>query len=164
MPTYNYQCGRCEAVSEHYAEFHERHEIRTCRNCGANSADYIMTMPNVVTFEPYHDESLNCDIYGKRHRQQVMQAQGVYEAGDSVGGARNFDENANNGGVLPLQGVSHDDTRRNNDKRKKQGEEMVVGVDRTNAYGETRTTYTRVKDLETKSDTKAPSIGAAVRQ
>jgi hypothetical protein len=45
-------------------------------------------------FEAYFDESLNCDIKGRRHKQEVMTILGVHESGDRVGGARNFDEKA----------------------------------------------------------------------
>jgi hypothetical protein len=120
-------------------------------------------MPHTLFFEPYHDESLNCDIYGKRHREQVMVAEGVTEAGDRVGGARNFDVNASNGGVLFSQGKNHDDGQRESDKRRDQAGDMVVGVDSSNAYGETRTAYYKVRDLESKSET-GKSISDAIRE
>jgi putative FmdB family regulatory protein len=163
MPTYHYQCSRCDGITEHYVLFNDRHDVQQCALCGSGGAEYRITMPHTSFFEPYHDESLNCDIYGKRHREQVMVAEGVTEAGDRVGGARNFDVNASNGGVLPLQGVNHDDGRRGSDKRRDQAGDMVVGVDSSNAYGETRTAYYKVKDLESKSET-GKSISDAIRE
>ena len=124
-----------------------------------------MTMPHTKVFEPYHDEALNCDIHGERHRQQVLAAEGLHESGDRVGGAREFDvSNPGNGGILPLQGVSNDENRRKADKRRQQAGEMVVGVDTRNTYGEVKTSWHKVKNLETKMDTSAPSIRDAVNQ
>ena len=163
MPTYHYQCSRCDGITEHYVLFNDRHDAQQCAGCGFEGAEYRITMPYTSFFEPYHDESLNCDIYGKRHREQVMMSEGVTEAGDRVGGARNFDVSASNGGVLPLQGKNHDDGRRESDKRRDQAGEMVVGVDSSNAYGETRTAYYKVKDLESKSET-GKSISDAIRE
>ena len=40
---------------------------------------------------------------------------------------------------------------------------MVVGVDSSNAYGETRTAYYKVRDLESKSET-GKSISDAIRE
>lgn len=46
------------------------------------------------TFEAYYDEGLGSDIYTEKHRQSIMKAQGVIEAGDPVHGGRNFDSKA----------------------------------------------------------------------
>ena len=162
MPNYDYQGKSCNNYTEHRVSYEKRNEDQECGTCGG-LANYVISMPRVYVFEPYHDEALNCDIRGKRHKEQVLAAEGLIEAGDRVNGSRDFDSRRAVG-VLPPQGVSHDDNRRAADKRKKQGDEMVVGVDQSNAYGESRTTWHRVKDLETKLDTKTPSIGDVIRK
>jgi len=163
-PNYDYECPTCNTYTEHFVSFDNRHDLQSCRGCGGSEASYVISVPNLTFFEPYHDESLNCDIKGARHRKEVMAAQGVHEAGDRVGGARNFEKASNNGGMMPLNGRSHDDVRRNDDKRREQGDNMVVGVDTSNAHGETTTTYHRVKDLESKSETTSKSIGQIIRE
>ena len=164
MPTYDYECPSCNGYSEHVVRFDDRHSVQECKWCKLHESKYVMTMPHTKVFEPYHDESLNCDIYGERHRKEVMMSQGVQEAGDLVGGSRNFEVSANNGGMLPLQGKTYDDVRRNSDKRREQGENMVVGIDSSNAHGETKTTWYRAKDLDTKQETTSKSIGQIIRE
>tara|TARA_R110000824_G_scaffold372146_5_gene562265 strand:- start:1367 stop:1867 length:501 start_codon:yes stop_codon:yes gene_type:complete len=165
MPTYDYECNSCGAYTEHIVSYENHDDFQDCASCGLKGvAGYVISMPNVEFFTPYHDESLNCDINGRRHRQQVMAAQGVQEAGDRVGGARNFEKSANNGGILPVNGQTHDDTRRTEDKRRQQGEDMVVGIDTSNSYGETKTAFYRAKDLECKSETTSKSIGQIIRE
>tara|TARA_Y100001951_G_C11295337_1_gene275139 strand:- start:3288 stop:3791 length:504 start_codon:yes stop_codon:yes gene_type:complete len=166
MPNYDYQCHACGQRTTHFASYEDRHDLQSCRHCGDPSASYVISMPNVTVFEPYHDEALNCDIHGARHRKEVMAAQGMQEAGDKVHGGRDFDESntEGNGGILPLQGVSFDDQRRNEDKRRQQADDMVVGIDSSNAYGETKTDWYRAKDLESKAETKSKDIGAIIRE
>jgi len=165
MPTYDYHCTSCNSYTEHIVRYDDRHDAQVCRTCTKQKAEYVMTMPHTRVFEPYHDEALNCDIHGERHRQQVLAAEGLHESGDRVGGAREFDaSNPGNAGVMPLQGISHDDNRRNTDKRRRQAGEMVVGVDTKNAYGEVKTSWHRTKDLESKAETKPPSIREAINQ
>ena len=165
MPTYDYKCESCNSYTEHIVRYDDRHDAQVCRICTKQKAEYVMTMPHTRVFEPYHDEALNCDIHGERHRQQVLAAEGLQEAGDRVNGAREFDaSNPGNAGVMPLQGISHDDNRRNTDKRRRQAGEMVVGVDTQNADGEVKTSWHRTKDLESKAQTKPPSIREAINQ
>jgi len=165
MPTYHYECPSCNGYTEHVVGYDDRHALQECKWCKLHESEYVMTMPHTKVFEPYHDEALNCDIHGERHRQQVLAAEGLHESGDRVGGAREFDvSNPGNGGILPLQGVSNDENRRKADKRRQQAGEMVVGVDTRNTYGEVKTSWHKVKNLETKMDTSAPSIRDAVNQ
>ena len=165
MPTYDYKCESCNSYTEHIVRYDDRHDAQVCRICTKQKAEYVMTRPHTREIEPYHDEALNCDIHGERHRQQVLAAEGLQEAGDRVNGAREFDaSNPGNAGVMPLQGISHDDNRRNTDKRRRQAGEMVVGVDTQNAYGEVKTSWHRTKDLESKAETKPPSIREAINQ
>jgi hypothetical protein len=53
-----------------------------------------MELPVVKTFEPYFDEGLGSDVYSESDRRQLMRMRGVIEAGDKVGGARNFEPKA----------------------------------------------------------------------
>jgi|TARA_R100001530_G_scaffold88287_4_gene61504 hypothetical protein len=49
---------------------------------------------NIDVFTPYYDEALDCDITGREDKKHKMKILGVEEAGDKVGGARNFDAHA----------------------------------------------------------------------
>ena len=98
MPRYDYACVSpdCEAVYTIERSYEDRAEPTCCGSCGG---DAVYQFPvgaalGVQVLEPYYDEALGCDINGYQHKRQVMQAQGVIEAGDTVGGARNFDKHA----------------------------------------------------------------------
>jgi len=82
----------------------------------------------VQLLDSYYDEALGCDINGYRHKRQVMKAQGVIEAGDSVGGARNFDKHAKHHiKPLPPRGIDYAP----NIKR-----DASMGVETENSRGE----------------------------
>lgn len=81
-------------------------------------------------FEDYHDESLGVDIKGRRHKQEVMRAMGVIEAGDKVHGGRNWDENAGvtvRDNLAPI-GRTMEDVRRETEKREEDAANFAVGT------------------------------------
>jgi len=45
-------------------------------------------------FEAHYDEGLGCDVHSRREKKMIMNALNVHEAGDTKGGARNFDKHA----------------------------------------------------------------------
>ena len=111
MPRYDYKCGTCGSGSTEFVRYEDRKKDRKCEcGCG-NKATYQFPMGaalGVQILEPYYDEALGCDIHGPRHKRQVMKSQGVQEAGDPVGGARNFDKHApHHVKPLPPQGVEY---------------------------------------------------------
>lgn len=109
MPRYDYRCCVCGSVSTKFVRYEDRAKDGKCE-CGS-IAKYefpVGAALGVQTMEPYYDEALGCDIHGPRHKARVMRAQGVQEAGDTVRGARNFDEDApHHVKPLPLQGIEY---------------------------------------------------------
>uniref|UniRef100_A0A6M3L397 Uncharacterized protein n=1 Tax=viral metagenome TaxID=1070528 RepID=A0A6M3L397_9ZZZZ len=103
---YDYLCT-CGKTQEAFRPYAKRHDPLPC-SCG-QLAHYQFPVEAIQGFQPfegYFDEALNCDIKGRRHRQQVMKMLHVQEAGDAVHGARNFDAKAPyHVKPLPLQGV-----------------------------------------------------------
>ena len=92
MPSYDYKCVVCDHSEAHIAKYDNRKHMRTCSLCG-NSSEYQFPLRAIKGFQPfetYHDEGLGVDISGRRERRQVMNALGLQEAGDSVGGSRNY--------------------------------------------------------------------------
>tara|TARA_R110000824_G_scaffold227532_1_gene415329 strand:+ start:132 stop:515 length:384 start_codon:yes stop_codon:yes gene_type:complete len=67
-----------------------------CRECAGDvSREYPVTAAmGFMPFEAYYDEALDMDIHGRREKKQVLNAMGLQETGDPVGGARNWEKNA----------------------------------------------------------------------
>ena len=109
MARYDYKCNGCGVVETHEVKFDDRKTERACE-CG-ESASYQFPIDAIKGFQPfeeYYDEALDCDIKGREHRKSVMRQAGVIEAGDKVGGARNFDNKAPNPmKPLPPRGVDY---------------------------------------------------------
>jgi len=129
MPFYDYVCNNCNNKVELRCLYEERLVNKSC-DCGGNLL-YQFPMSaaqGYVPFEPYYDESLNIDIHGLRHKQQVMKALGVIEAGDKVHGARNYDDKSPNNikPIAKLSGRSLDDYRREEDIRQQERANFVV--------------------------------------
>jgi hypothetical protein len=94
---------------EKTSPYEERKFLRECAFCGGNLIYQfpLDAVKGIQFFEPYYDEALDCDILGRQHKQQVLKSMGLQEAGDSVGGARNFDAKAPyHVKPLPLRGKS----------------------------------------------------------
>ena len=92
MPSYDYKCGKCAYIEVHLVGYDSRKHMRLCSQCGSQS-EYQFPLRAIKGFQPfetYHDEGLGVDISGRRERRQVMNALGLQEAGDSVGGSRNY--------------------------------------------------------------------------
>jgi hypothetical protein len=106
---YDYKCVECDRVTVHESKFEAREDDRACE-CGAK-AEYQFPLGAILGFRPfesYYDEALDCDIHGVMHKKRVMRQAGVIEAGDKVGGARNFDSKAPNPmKPLPPRGVEY---------------------------------------------------------
>jgi len=143
MPFYDYCCDTCNLQIEERRSYQERDTAKKCASCNGNLIYKfpVSAAQGYVPFEPYYDESLDIDIHGIRHKQQVMKALGVIEAGDKVHGARNFEED-NPESIKPipkLSGKTLDDHRREADRREKERSNFVVGDEKGN--------YTKAKDL-----------------
>lgn len=116
MPTYVFQCPKCHQRHDIILPISRRHVSPAC-TCGAKM-DRCLKAERIVihSVETYYDEGLGCDIHGERERRQVMAAQGVIEAGDRVGGARNFDKTGTHAGRLAPQGVRFGDVQRTEER------------------------------------------------
>ena len=108
MPNYDYYCDGCGMSKEAIRKYEDRLREEPCP-CGGSMHYMFPVKMTLWTFEPYHDESLGMDIRSRREKTQILKAIGFQEAGDKRGGARNFDGDANTGGILPLQGETYDD-------------------------------------------------------
>lgn len=93
MPLYKYVCQTCGRDQELFRSVAERHATVVCPTC-RSLCQKALVAPLVRTFEPYFDEGLGSDVYSESDRRQLMRERGVIEAGDKVGGARNFDPKA----------------------------------------------------------------------
>lgn len=80
MPLYDYECKTCKNVEEHYAKISEI--TREC-GCGGEMKRLITTNFSAVSdLEPYLDPHIGKEpvwITSRKHRQQVMKREGVYE-------------------------------------------------------------------------------------
>lgn len=107
MPAYDFTCTRCRKTDELICRSEERDTPRSCSCGGALRREFPITaLRSYREFTPYYDECLGADITSAREKKRVMQALGVTEAGDTVGGARNFDKHApEHIKPRPVQGV-----------------------------------------------------------
>tara|TARA_Y100000310_G_scaffold96338_1_gene94106 strand:- start:331 stop:756 length:426 start_codon:yes stop_codon:yes gene_type:complete len=95
MPSYDFSCGDCGCVREMNVSYEERDDQRYCP-CGSELKRLFPTgaVRGIQVFEAYYDEALDADITGPDQKKEVMRIRNVIEAGDKVGGARNFDKEA----------------------------------------------------------------------
>ena len=96
MPRYDYSCSECGRTVELYASFENRQQAVPC-TCGEGELKYQFPMTAIKGFQPfeaYYDEAADCDFTGQRDKKEKLKILELQEAGDRVGGARNFDEKA----------------------------------------------------------------------
>tara|TARA_R100000664_G_scaffold9034_1_gene15015 strand:- start:11356 stop:11814 length:459 start_codon:yes stop_codon:yes gene_type:complete len=148
MPLYDYKCNSCNKTIEVVVSFADKKQNIKCQ-CGsiASLQFPVSAIKGFQPFESYYDESLNVDIHGRRHKQQVMKALNVIEAGDKVHGARNYDSSApeNIKPVEKLSGRSIDDYRREEEKREEDKHNFVVSTE--NKDGQSVEEVKRASDL-----------------
>lgn len=97
MPRYDYKCTGCNSVKEEHRSVDEDHRAPgVCDQCG-KVTEFIFPLGGFAlwTFEPYYDEALDMDVHSRGEKKQILKSLGLQEAGDKVGGARNFDKDAN---------------------------------------------------------------------
>ena len=151
MPNYDYRCCLCGNTHEALVVYEDRFHMRHCIFC-AGLCEYIFPYQAVNGFqetEAYFDEGLGVDVRGKRERNQIMQGQGVIEAGDKKGGSREWDKNHIN--AIKMQkpkGVTYSDIQRREEKARIMKENTIV----TAIHGDGREVAHRVGDNS--SDTR----------
>lgn len=143
MPTYHFQCRGCDERFSTVLRIADRNDPGSCPECGGE----LERRPEhfaARTFEPYYDEALGCDIHSEAQKKAILAENGWVEAGDPVGGARNFDPN--NPGNLdkqPLRGVPY----RRRQQTLDDNEVTIVdenGRERTERMGDLETLSTKV--------------------
>jgi len=90
MPTYTFQCQICYSAKDVVREVPRRNDPVVCE-----CTEIMQRMPEMFranVFVPYYDEALGEDLYSFADKRRSMAEIGVREAGDRVGGARNFDK------------------------------------------------------------------------
>ena len=127
MPNYTYVCKGCGVSFDMIRKYDERKNALSCGECGGEAEWTFPITSNIWGGISYHDESLGVDIHGRRHRQEVMKAMNVIEAGDPKNGSRNF-EKTRATGILPEQGIKLSDVQRAQERARKRQEEKVVTV------------------------------------
>jgi putative FmdB family regulatory protein len=139
MPNYSYLCEDCGVTTDHMVSYTIREDPQQCKGCNSHNTVYQFPLTsNIWGVLDYHDESLGVDIHGRNHRKQVMKAMGVQEAGDTQGGARNFESN-NATGIMPLQGVEHGAMQRKQEEARIAQENKVITT--FNKDGSERSSY-----------------------
>ena len=133
MPNYEYSCGTCGKTVDHYVAYEDRETPWPCDNGCSGEQRYTFPVDAALgfqPFEPYHDEALGLDIHGRKEKAQVLRAWGLQEAGDKVGGARNYDTSAHAARMVPLppKGVTLAEVQRRTDLDRAAADDFVVGV------------------------------------
>jgi len=109
MPRYDVECIEC-GIEVQDIRLNDLDKPAYCSRCG-NLSERLFPLTGILGFQPfegYWDEALGCDVSGRRERRQIMAAEGLQEAGDKRGGARNFDRHApDHIKPRPLQGKSY---------------------------------------------------------
>lgn len=147
MPKYDYRCSECDRVTEEHRNVDDRQLNGICPHCKSDT-EFVFPLGGFAlwTFEPYYDEALDMDIRSRGEKKEVLRALGLQEAGDKVGGARNFDKDAEYVRAdQPLSGRTYDDHVKEQELAK-EARDWAVGVE---TGGQT--------DFKKVSDLKAPS-------
>lgn len=92
MPTYTFGCGECEKKQDVVRSISDRSTGFKCACGGWMSRRPELFM--VDTFEAHYDEGAGRNFHTKREKQKFLKEKGWVEAGDPIGGARNFDSTA----------------------------------------------------------------------
>ena len=151
MPNYDYKCGMCGDTHEVLVKYEDRFCKRPCIYC-AGMCEYVFPYQALNGYqetEAYFDEGLGVDVNGKREQRQIMQGQGVIEAGDKQGGGREWDKDHIN--AIKMQkpkGITYSDIQRREEKARIMKENTIV----TAMQGDGREVAHRVGDNE--SDTR----------
>lgn len=144
MPTYDYECSVCGELTAHYnIDFEKRTCPRLCSECNGTAHYTFTPTKGVIVHEAHYDEGLGVDVGGPRERKQVMNALGLEEAGDPVGGARN--QEGKSEGISAPRGVKLSDRQYKDEAAvKARNNKMVTTIGKDG-----KETKHRVGDLST---------------
>ena len=110
MPRYDYTCSQCGHVEEKWNKYEHRIVTYPCSRCSEGVMEYMFpygAIHGYQPFKPVYVETLGCDVSSRGELRHILKDQGLQEAGDKVGGARNWDPKANN--IMPQEprGISY---------------------------------------------------------
>lgn len=130
MPIYDYRCYSCNSTEERCVDYKDRLYPVRC-DCGS-FFHYVFPVKAAFGFQPqeaYYDESLGCDVHGKREQKQIMSALGLIQAGDTVNGGRNsIDPNDHFVTIdrQPAKGIRYSDNQRRAERGKEHARNAVI--------------------------------------
>ena len=134
MARYTWECKKCGFLEDHFVPSARRDEPMACTSCGSDTKRQfpVEAVRGIHTFQPHYNEGLGCDVHDASEHRDIMLALDVHEAGDKVGGARNFDSKApHKVGKQPLRG------ERFVDRRTEKPNDPVVNIERKDGSVET---------------------------
>ena len=79
MPAYDYECEACGSKFEESRMIADR--LNAICKCGSKPLLIAANLVSIVAYE-YYDHALGERITGPAHKQQIMDAKGLIEAGD----------------------------------------------------------------------------------
>lgn len=130
MPNYEYECYGCDYSEDRFVKYNERLNQK-CLYCG-HILHYVFPIQAALGFQPqeaYYDESLGCDVHGKREQSQICDDLGLIQAGDTTGGARNLIEPSEDTVTIGRQqprGIQHSDNQRKAERGKEHASNALV--------------------------------------
>lgn len=131
MPKYDYKCGACGHVTEEHRTVTENHRAPgQCSEC-KEATEFVFPTGgfSLWTFQPGYDEGVDMDIHSRGEKKQILKAMGLQEAGDKVGGARNFDKSGEYvRAQQPLTGRTYDTVMREKEEARKAAD-WTIGVE-----------------------------------
>ena len=128
MPQYDYVWPDCQNKEEHIVPYNARTTPRPCK-CGG-FMDYTFTLCRTIWGGiSGYDEALGVDINGRRERDQILKDKGLVQAGDKVGGSRNWEKNSEQAvGISEQQGLRYSDQQRAKEEARKAANDQVISV------------------------------------
>lgn len=92
MPRYDFTCAICGDTRDESVFLADRDKpMFYCHDVAMKREFPLNAVKGFFSFESYHDPALGVDINGPGEKAEILRAMGVHEAGDPVGGARNFE-------------------------------------------------------------------------
>ena len=95
MPNYDYTCPNGH-IHTSFVPYEARNHPQACPECDT-LAQYEFPVTAALGYQPfgaYYDEALDVTFTSRGEKQSFLKEQNLKEAGDAVGGARNFDKHA----------------------------------------------------------------------
>ena len=84
MPTYDYQCEKCNTVFEEVRHISDRKNV-VCPSCGSDKIRQVfITAPMIFgDMQPHYNRGMGCHVTGKKDYERKKKEKGLVEMGDS---------------------------------------------------------------------------------